>query len=114
MNMLNGIKVKKGFTLIELMVVIGVISIVGIVIGPGLKKTYEDFKIKQTVDEVFTLINTCRAHYLIFNEFPEDTGKQEIHKTLKFFMPSHFFNRMLYDDKYYKLNIHPYGGTGMT
>ena len=45
MNMLNGIKVKKGFTLIELMVVIGVISIVGIVIGPGLKKTYEDFRV---------------------------------------------------------------------
>ena len=34
-----------GFTLMELMVVIGIISIIGMAIGPGLKKTYQEFKI---------------------------------------------------------------------
>lgn len=96
----------------ELMVVIAIISIVSVTIGPGLKKAYESFRIKQTVDEFVSLMKSCRSYYLIFNEFPEDTGKGELPKNLKYFTPSHFFNKTLYSNKYYKLNIIPYGGTG--
>ena len=96
----------------ELMVVIAIISIVSVTIGPGLKKAYESFRIKQTVDEFVSLMKSCRSYYLIFNEFPEDTGKGELPKNLEYFTPSHFFKKTLYSDKYYKLNIIPYGGTG--
>ena len=86
----------KGFTLMELMVVIAIISICGYVISPHIKKFYEDFMIKQTVNEFVDIMNACRSHYLIFNEFPNDGGGGEIPKNLSFFVPSNFFNKTLY------------------
>ena len=52
------------------MVVIGVIAILGVLIGPGVKKAYDDFKINKTLQEADTLITSLRSYYLIFNKPP--------------------------------------------
>ena len=71
--------------------------------------------IKQTVNEFVDIMNACRSHYLIFNEFPNDGGGGEIPKNLSFFVPSNFFNKTLYAGyagKNYDFTRVPYGGTG--
>jgi len=108
---LQNAKRHKGFTLIELMVVVGIISIVGMIVSPGIKKIYEDLKMDKTANEVVSLMNSCRSYYLIFNEIPKDYDPGKMPKTLKEFVPSSFFNKTLYDNAYYTLNIVPFGGT---
>ena len=62
---------QTGFTLIEMMVVIGVIAIVVSWAVPGIKKVYGDFRIMQTYDYIDTVLSAQRAFYLIFNEKPD-------------------------------------------
>ena len=46
------------FTLIELMVVVGIITILGVIVGPGFKKAYEDFLLQETLSDADVLIYT--------------------------------------------------------
>lgn len=96
----------------ELMVVIGIISIIGLIVAPDFKKIYEDFKVEQTADELVSVMNACRSYYLIFNEFPPDSPSCCLPKNLSPFMPSCFFNKDLESDQCYSYNISVYGGSG--
>ena len=47
-----------GFTLLELMVVVGIITILGVIVGPGLKKNYDDFIRKKTLSDADALLQS--------------------------------------------------------
>ena len=100
----------KGFTLMELMVVIGIITIVGITIGPGLKKAYEDFRIRKTLDETNTLINGYRSYYLIFNQVSGDAPEGTIPANVVEFFPSSYVDKEIEGENQYSLSVSPYGG----
>lgn len=105
-----------GFTLLELMVVLGIISIIGIVVGPGFKKAYDDYNTTKTIDEAKALLNAVRSYYLIYNELPSDVYPSYLEKKLSCFLPSLYYNKiektMEENNKPgYDLNIKPYGGS---
>ena len=72
-NRLTANKVCTGFTLIEMMVVIGLITLVSLWTVPGIKKAYEDFKTRQDLENLDMLIASTRAYELILNEYPHLT-----------------------------------------
>ena len=53
-----------------MMVVIGIIAILGVMVVPGIKKAYGDFKIRETYDRIDSVISSMRSFYLVFNEPP--------------------------------------------
>ena len=61
-------KILSGFTLIEMMVVIGIIAILGAVIVPGFKKIYSDFRMMETYNMLDSILSSMRSFYLIRNE----------------------------------------------
>ena len=99
-----------GFTLIEMMVVIGLIALFSLWALPGIKKAYEDFKTHETLDHMSTFVSGFRAYYLIESEFPGDTTPDLILMHPTWCLPSHYFTRDTLNGKYY-LNIKPYRGT---
>ena len=54
------------------MVVIGIIAILGLIVTPGIKKIYGDFKIKETYSFIDTIFSVQRSFYLISNERPNE------------------------------------------
>ena len=59
-----------GFTLIEMMVVIGIIAILSSFIVPGFKKAYDDFKIRETYAFIDDMFSFQISSYLIYSEWP--------------------------------------------
>ena len=109
-------KKKSAFTLIELMIVIAIISLISIIAKPGLKKAYEDFQIKQTVELTDALMKCYRSYYLIFNEFPKDVKGNYIPGKVACIFPSNYFKKSKsYDSNStnssynYQLTKIPYG-----
>ena len=99
-----------GFTLIEMMVVIGIIAIITLWAVPGIKKAYEDFKIKETLSHVDTFVSSFRSFYLIKNEFPEDSGNNYVKTKYAWCLPNSYYTRTLRNSEY-QLNIKPYQAT---
>ena len=64
-----------------MMVVVGLIAIVTLWAVPGLKRAYEDFRIRQDLENFDTLVAGIRSYELIMNEYPHFT----------------FYNRWAYD-----------------
>ena len=104
-------KRRAAFTLIEMMVVIGLISIVVSFAVPSLKRIYEDFKIDKTFNETEMLISSCKSYYLTMNEFPPDTGGRYVDEKTAWCLPSNYYGRNL-NGTNYPLSIYPYQGTG--
>ena len=50
------------------MVVIGIITIMGVIVGPGFKKAYEDFYLRKTLSNADESVQGIRSYYLIYNE----------------------------------------------
>lgn len=98
---------KRGFTLIEMLVVIGMITIVTAIALPSLKGIFEDFKFNQTIQEVDTIISSYRSYYLIMNEFPGDTTEAGYFPNTKadWCLPRNF-----YTASPHKFSVKPYKG----
>ena len=99
-----------GFTLIEMMVVIGLIAVVGAWAIPGLKKAYDSFKFAETFDHLDTFRSSFTAFYLIKNEFPGDCTKSHINEAEAWCLPGSYYKRVL-ENKKYELNVIPYQAT---
>ncbi len=72
--MRNGTKPKKekGFTLLEMLVVIGLLVIVTTVAVPQFKKCFDDIHLNKSLDDLDSLMQSTRSYYLVMNEFPGD------------------------------------------
>ena len=106
------------FTLIELMVVVGIITILGMIVGPGFKKAYEDFYLRKTLSDADELVQGIRSYYLIYNEMPPDCKNKYIAKEVAPFLSSHLFEKnKVYnksDGEYaYRLTADPFGDSSL-
>lgn len=103
----NGSMRNRGFTLIEMLVVIGIIAIVTMSAIPSLKGIYRDFRVRQTLEEVDTFITGMRSHYLIMNAFPEDCVVNQVKIKEAWCLPRNFYS--FTSGEYYNLVPRPYG-----
>ena len=66
---------RKGFTLVELLVVIGILSIITLVCVPIILSTMEKAKINAEKESIYGIINAAELYYadkkLEDNNFPE-------------------------------------------
>ena len=65
-------KKAKGFTLLEMLVVIGLLVIVTTVAVPQFKKCFEDIHLNKSLDDLDSLLQSTRSYYFVMNEVPED------------------------------------------
>lgn len=98
------------------MVVVGIITILGLIVGPGVKKAYDDYNTTKTIAEAKALLNAVRSYYLIYNELPSDMNPSHLEKKLSCFLPSLYYNKIEKtmeenNKRGYDLNIKPYGGS---
>lgn len=104
---------KRGFTLIEMLVVIGMITIVTAIALPSLRGIYQDFRIRQTLAEVDTFISSLHSYCLIMNDFPTDSKRNYIKAKDAWCLPRNFHSVPSSGD--YKFTCRPYmktsGGT---
>ena len=103
-------RLSSGFTLLEMLVVIGIVALITSWAVPGIKKAYEDFKFRQTFDELNTIVSSFRAFYLIQGEFPEDSGNNYVKTYYAWCLPSNYYTRTLKNSEY-QLNVKPYKAT---
>ena len=61
---------RSAFTLIEMMVVIGIIALLAYGAAPGIKKAYEDFQLRKDLEFLDMLISSTRTYELVMNEYP--------------------------------------------
>ena len=99
----------SAFTLIELMVVVGIITILGVIVGPGLKKAYDDFYLRKTLSDADELVHGIRSYYLIYNEMPPDYQSKYIAKEVTPFLSSHLFEKNKIYNNAYRLTADPFG-----
>ena len=99
----NFIERSKAFTLIELMVVMGIIAIFASVAVPGFKTAYQNMKREETIEEASVFLEACRSFYLVKNEFPSDSQPGEINTELKWALPKYLY-------KGSKFTKEPYSG----
>ena len=102
---------SNGFTLLEMMVVIGIIAIITQWAVPGIKKAYEDFKVKETYSHIDTFITSFRSYYLVRSEFPADSTPDLVKKNYVWCLPSNFYKRTEKNANEYYIHIKPYEGT---
>ena len=89
----------KGFTLIEMMVVIGIIAILSSVAIPGLRTLYRTYKTYEAYDQADTLIRTLTAYNLIMNTDYRSAPmnyKQALLEQFTPFLPSNSFDPTKY------------------
>lgn len=65
---------KKGFTLVELLVVIAIIAILAAIIAPNAFKAIEKSKVSKIVGDCKTIANATLQHYADTGEWPRFDG----------------------------------------
>ena len=108
------LKEEKGFTLLEMLVVIGLLVIVTTVAVPQFKKCFEDIHVNKSLDDVDSLMQSMRSYYLVMNEFPEDgnpTTRAELPvKAGWAFQPNFLGEKANKNTNFYTLTIKPWKG----
>ena len=64
-------KNKKGFTLIEIMFVVGIIGAVSSIAIPNLQRTRQEANETKVIAELNSLSKAIMQYYLIENKYPE-------------------------------------------
>jgi general secretion pathway protein G len=70
----KGGSMKKGFTLIELIVVIAIIAVMGAVIAPNAFKSIEKAKIAATVQDLNSIKTAAGAYFTDMSAWPTSSG----------------------------------------
>lgn len=100
---------QAAFTLIEMMVVIGILSIVSYWAVPSIKKAHAALNLRRNTENLDMLYSAMRSYYLIFNEFPADCSQNNtMSKGIVWTVPSSFYTRVS-DATTYNFNIKPLG-----
>jgi prepilin-type N-terminal cleavage/methylation domain-containing protein len=82
---------RSGFTLIEIVVTLCIVTILTAIAVPGFRKATEDFRLNATLEDTLDILKAFRAYYLIFNEWPPDAG-DSIDAKLCPFVPNRLMN----------------------
>lgn len=96
---------QKGFTLLEMLVVIGLLVIVTTIAVPHFKKCYDDIRLSKTLDDLDSLVQSVRSYYLVMNEMPEDEDPGRISEEVGWAMQANFLGKMG-NDKHYSGNFY--------
>ena len=109
-HMRNRVKQQKvkGFTLLEMLIVIGLLVIVTTVAVPKFKKCYDDIHINKTLDDLDSLLQSTRSYYLIMNEVPEDENPARIPEEVAWAMQPNFLGSK--GEGYYNISIKNWSG----
>jgi hypothetical protein len=67
------------------------VAILTAIAVPGFKKATEDFRLNATLEDTLGILKACRAHYLIFNEWPPNVWDDISDKLLPF-VPRHLID----------------------
>ena len=101
----------KAFTLIEMMVVLGILAIVSIWATPSIKRAIDDITMQKNAETFDTLYSSMRSYYLVLNEFPPDPQDGYVPKKAAWALPSTFYNHTLQADEAltwkYTFNVKP-------
>ena len=107
-------KKEKGFTLLEMLVVIGLLVLVTTVAVPQFKKCFQDIQLNKTLDDLDSLLQATRSYYLVMNELPEDEYSGRVSEEVAWAMQSNFLGPIDSDSDYkgnfYYLTIKNYSG----
>ncbi len=108
---------EKGFTLIEMLIVIGLLAIVTTVAIPRFKKCYDDIRISKSIDDGDSLLQSMRAYYLIMNELPRDENEKEIPENITWSIQANFMgmqttSSLTGNNKIFYYTIQPWQGIG--
>ena len=102
---------KNGFTLLEMLIVIGLLVIVTTVAIPQFKKSFDDIHINKTLDDLDSLLQSTRSYYLVMNEFPEDRRPGRMPIDANWVFQSNFLgSKEKVDEEYYNLIVKPWNG----
>lgn len=101
----------KAFTLIEMMVVLGILAIVSLWATPSIKRAIDDITMQKNAETFDTLYSSMRSYYLVLNEFPQDPQPRDVPKKAAWALPSTFYNHTLQADEAlkwkYTFNVKP-------
>lgn len=101
----------KAFTLIEMMVVLGILAIVSLWATPSIKRAIDDITMQKNAETFDTLYSSMRSYYLVLNEFPPDPQNDEVPQKAAWALPSTFYNHTPQADKdltwKYTFNVKP-------
>ena len=104
----------KGFTLLEMLIVIGLLVIVTTVAIPHFKKSFQEIHLNKTLDDLDSLLQSTRAYYLIMNELPEDEDPGRISEEVAWAIQANFLGPIdsvaHYNGNFFWLTIKNYSG----
>jgi prepilin-type N-terminal cleavage/methylation domain-containing protein len=83
---------SKAFTLIEMMVVLGILAIVSLWATPSIKRAIDDITMQKNAETFDTLYSSMRSYYLVLNEFPPDPSNGYVPQKAVWALPSTFYN----------------------
>lgn len=101
---------ETGFTLLEMLVVIGLLVIVTTVAVPQFKKCFDDIHLNKSLDDLDSLLQSTRSYYLVMNEIPQDGNPGLFPVESDWAFQANFFGKKTENKNYYNFAIKPWKG----